>query len=1174
MAEMRLTAAQQAVVDSEGGALLVSAAAGSGKTKVLVDRLLRRVLDSQKPCNIDDFLVITYTKAAAAELRLKIAQALSARLALEPDNRHLQRQLHRIYLAEISTVHAFCGNLLRTHAHLLELPADFRVAEEAESQALQERVLQTLIEESYATGEEDFLAMAELFGYGRDDRRLPGAVLQIHREMRCRPDMERWRTQVCRQLDVSDCLDAAETPWGTYLLEAFHGFLQRQVEKFSQALSELEAYPNIQKGLGACFAQNLRQLQALSACRSWDEVVAGKITGFGRVGTVRQPEDALVKERLCKMRTLCWSELKAWQDRFFAPSQAVLEDLGKTTGALQTLVDFAARFDAAYAAEKRRRRVLDFSDLEHQAIRLLVDRYTGRPTAAAREVAARFREIMVDEYQDSNAVQDVIFEAISQEGRNRFMVGDVKQSIYRFRLADPTLFLEKYAAYPDAELAQPGRPRKILLSENFRSRPEILSACNHVFSLVMRPRVGGLAYTEQEALRPGRCFPPLPHCPVELHCLTDSGAEAPEKSRAEAAFVAERIAALLRAQTSVTDGDGLRPVRPGDIAILMRSLSNTAQIYLEELARLGIPAVCDRGGSLLDTAEVQILVALLEIIDNPHQDIPLLAALASPVFCYTPEQLAQPRTAQRKRDYYDALLEMGGDFAPFLGLLEELRQESHRLSLSELLLEIFRRTEMVTVFSAMDDGAARARNLQAFQSFVRSFEGGTARALPELLWYLRDLKESGGQLPMPKAGVGDAVRLMTIHSSKGLEFPVVFLADLSRKFNLQDMREAILVDSDLGLGCNQVDSARFVRYPTLAKTAIARKKTAEAISEELRVLYVAMTRAKDMLVMTYYSRRLAGELKNLTTQLTMPPSEELCAAATCPGHWILLSALVRTEAGALFSLSGPCDAAQVWPDTWRITATDLSQTQQLQTVLTAGTPGPAEMPDEAALALLDFSYPHSAAAHIPAKVTATQLKGRLPDQEAAEGAAVGSRRDFSFRSPSFLPRPMSAAERGVATHLFLQFARFGACQTREGVDAEAQRLVEEAYLTPPQAEAVRRDEVLAFFESTLGRWLLAQPQVQREFKFSILVDAASVGYGVEGEQLMLQGVVDCFVVEPDGLTILDFKTDRVTEKTIERRAASYAPQLQAYAKALGQIYTLPVKRTLLYFFAAGRTVEV
>ena len=569
---------------------------------------------------------------------------------------------------------------------------------------------------------------------------------------------------------------------------------------------------------------------------------------------------------------------------------------------------------------------------------------------------------------------------------------------------------------------------------------------------------------------------------------------------------------------------------------------------------------------------MEILLSLLKIIDNPHQDVPLLSVLASPVFGFSPEALAAPRTRERRLDYFDAISQEPGEFSDFLALLSQLREDAQWMNLRELLESALRRTGFLAVFAAMEDGVSRVRNLQAFQRFVISFEAAGHKSLPELLWYLSDLQESGGQLPTPKVGGGNAVTIMSIHSSKGLEFPVVFLADLSRKFNFQDMREAILCDSDLGLGCNRVDTERFVRYPTLAKTAIARKLTQETISEELRVLYVAMTRAKDRLVMTYFSRRLERELSNLASQITLPLSDELCGGVSSPGQWILLAALCRTEAGALFALSGPSPASQVWPDTWRITAEDLAdQQEEAAAGILADLPQIAA--DPAALALLTYQYPHLAAAAVPAKLTATQLKGRVPDQEAAAGTSTPLP-PSAFRGPSFLPRALTAAERGVATHLFMQFARYDRCATAAGVEEERKRLLEEEFLTADQAAAVRADQVLAFFTGDLGRWLLAQPEIHREFKFSLLADAQALGYEVPGEQVMLQGVVDCFAVEPDGLTILDFKTDRVSDAGLEDRAARYAPQIRSYGHALSRIWGLSVKRLILYFFTAGQAVDV
>ncbi len=1165
MSEIKLTPSQRAVVEDRGGALLVSAAAGSGKTKVLVDRLLLRICDPVSPCNIDDFLVITYTKAAAAELRMKIAQALSERLSREPGNRHLQRQLNRIYLAEISTVHAFCATLLRTYAHLLDIPGDFRVAEEAESRVMQEQVLQRLLEQSYAQADPEFLAMVEAFGYGRDDRRLPETIKMAHRQMRCRADMEGWLKKNQEILDMTQYADASQTPWGEYLLAEFREFLSRQISVMEAGLEEMAGYPNIQKGLEGCFLENLAQLRRLLACKTWDELVDHRIENFGRAGAVRQPEDGLVKERISKIRTNCWKELSKWQEQFFAHSQEIMEDLSATAAGVQALLSYAKTFDNAYAQEKKQRKILDFSDLEHLAIRLLTDSYTREPTAIAREIAGRYVEIMVDEYQDSNEVQDTIFEAVSQKGQNRFMVGDVKQSIYRFRLAEPELFLEKYRAYPPVEEAKAGEPRKILLSENFRSRREVLSACNQVFGLVMRQAVGDLDYTDEEALKPGRPFPELPDTPVELHCLTHAQ-PSEDKVSLEAEYVAKRIRQMLDDRTLITDGEGLRPMEAGDVVILMRSLSSTAEVYLQALGQQGIPAVCERGGSLLDSSEVQILVALLQVLDNPHQDIPLLTVLGSPVFGFTPDQLALPRTENRREDYYDTIRNRP-EFQEVLGVLDQLREDARWMNLHQLVDSVFRRTGFLPVFASMDDGLRRERDLMAFRSVTVSFEATGARTLAQFLWYLQELKDSGGNLPRPQMAAENAVRIMTVHSSKGLEFPVVFLCDLSRKINLQDMQDAILVDNELGVGCNRVDQRRYVRYPTLAKRAIIHKKTKEAVSEELRVLYVAMTRAKDRLVMTYYSRYLVSELKSINALLTWPLSDDLCASARSPGRWILMSALCRIEAGELFVQAGNNSVSRVWEDTWKISFRDLERETVARGRVMPVMAG-RKSADARAVELLQYTYPYREVSDVAGKLTATQLKGRKQDQEVADGATELPRRSaYQFRRPDFLTHAMTGAERGTATHLFLQFADYHACQDLKTIRQEQERLCREEFLTRQQADAVQPEQILRFFRSELGQWLLGQ-QVRREFKFSILVDAVEYGLDASGEQVMLQGVVDCFVVEDDGLTILDFKTDRTPDPEL------YRGQLEAYGEALSRIYQKQVKEKILYFFATGDLVRL
>lgn len=1176
MGEIKLTVSQQAVVDNRGGPLLVSAAAGSGKTKVLVDRLLAQICDPQTPCNIDDFLVITYTNAAAAELRLKIAQALNDKLAKEPDNRHLQKQLHRIYMANISTVHAFCSNLLRTYAYLLDIPADFRMAEEIESTMLQEKVLDKLLEKAYEEGNEDFLLMVDMFGYGRDDRRLPEAIQTAYQAMRCRVDMDQWLESMTKLMDIDQYQDVANTPWGSYLIGEFKTFLTRQIENFQAALKEMQYYPAIQKGLEKTFETNIEQMEQLLESNTWEDIRANLIPSFGRASPIRKPEDEAVKDRLTKVRTQCWSELKEWQTCFVGTSQEILDNLRRVMPAAQALLRFTKVFDTAYTEEKHHRRIMDFSDLEHSAIRLLVDKYTHGPTKIAQEISKKYVEIMVDEYQDSNQVQDIIFEAVSRNGKNRFMVGDVKQSIYRFRLADPTIFLEKYETYPLYTEAEEGKPRKILLSENFRSRSQILSACNDVFRLIMRKQVGDLDYGEAEALHPGRVYPSPAKPPVELHCLTTSLEEQGiDKRELEAQYVAKRIRRLLDDPLMLTDGDGQRPCKPSDIVILMRSLSSTAPIYIHALEQQGITAVCSREGSLLESTEIQVLIAMLQVIDNPHRDIPMLTVLASPVFGFTPDQLAQARIMDKKQDVYDFIQGAKQEFIPFLTCLQQLREDVRWLSLHELIDHIFALTQMTAVFSAMTDGEKRLRNLDAFRSFVVSFEGSSGKALPQLLWYLEDLQENGGDLPVPSGNAENAVTIMSVHKSKGLEFPVVFLSDLSHQFSRKDMQEAILVDDQLGIGCNYIDQKRYIRYPTIAKQSIQRKKEQEALSEELRILYVAMTRAKEKMIMTYYSKNLLSELSNINSRLTMPLSDDLCSSVNNPGKWILMAALCRTEAGALLNLVGGNQVSQVQNDPWDISYHDLAEETVKEPMEHLPAQKAAQTEDAEALTLLQYQYQYAYVSQIPSKVTATTLKGRFQDREAANHAieTLSVVPAYQFKKAQFAAKTMTAAEKGIATHLFMQYASYEACTSLETIERELSRLLEEDFLTEDQARAVQKEQVLNFFTSELGQWLLSQKNVKREFKFSLFVDAAVCDERAKGEEVMLQGVVDCFVLEGDGITILDFKTDHV-KGSVEARAEHYRPQMMAYSDALSQIYDLPVKQCILYFFSANQKIYI
>lgn len=1176
-----LTKAQKTAVEDRGGPLLVAAAAGSGKTKVLVDRLMSYLCQERDPANIDEFLIITYTRAAASELRGKIGAKLTQVLAANPGNRHLQRQLQRLYLAKISTVHSFCGDLLREYAFTLELPGDFRVADENECQSLRQRAMDVTLEAAYENiaGSPQLQAFVDTQGFGRDDRAVPEIVAAVYDAARCHLRPDAWLESCLKGQE--EARDAGQTPWGRYLMDRLQAYLADQAEPLRRALRLARTQEDLGPKYGPTLEENLRQMESLQACQTWEEVRSHRITDFGRLAAVRKPQDPDLAERIKALRKACWEGIKARQVPFAVESQKLLADLDQSHLALEGLVQLVRDFAKAYEGEKRRRRVLDFGDLEHRTLELLLGKLGDSPTRAAREIGRRFREVMVDEYQDTNEVQDRIFEALTRERGNCFLVGDVKQSIYRFRLADPGIFLEKYREFVPAGEAEPGQGRKILLSENFRSGGEILEAANHVFRCTMSASVGGLEYGEAEALREGIPHRPLPQCPVELHGIQLTAGpegEAAAKYEVEAQFVAERIEALLQEPAMVRQGEDLRPVRPGDVVILLRSPGSCAGHYRKALEARGIPVSAGTGGSVLDTGEVAVLRSFLQVLDNPLQDIPLEAVLASPVFRFTADHLGSIRAACPDGALFEALTRAGETGDPqaeaFLELLQSLRQAARLESLTRLLEEIYARTHMEAVFAAMDGGEKRRRNLEFLYETAASFEQGGRRDLPQFLAFL-DMAAQKGLQPEEAGGAPDAVSILSIHKSKGLEYPVVFLSNLSAAFNREDLRSNVLVDSQLGIGCSALDRENRCRYPTLAKRAIAQRLGEENTSEELRVLYVAMTRAKDMLIMTYASRYLIKRLEAIARQVTLKNNVALSQEADCLGHWILTAAMVRTEAGAFFAQAGQPEETVVSGNPWRIQFHERGPVQESQTPEPSTSAGKPE-PQPDVQTLLFFRYPHQAAVEAPSKVTATQLKGRNLDQEAAEQAVqplpTGAR---CWRQPAFLTqRPLEGREIGTATHLAMQFLRYEACESPAGVEAELDRLLAEGFLTARQAQAVNRRWIGDFFQTELGQRLQRGQDVLREFKFSILAEGSILQEDLAGEKLLLQGVVDCCLMEEDGLTILDFKTDRIRPGGEMATASRYGGQVRTYGQALSRIFGKPVKKLLLYFFQTGKLQEV
>ncbi|UOO36815.1 helicase-exonuclease AddAB subunit AddA [Oscillospiraceae bacterium CM] len=1185
MSKTNFTAQQQAAISSRGTSLLVSAAAGSGKTKVLVERLLSRITDPNDSCDITDFLIITYTRAAAGELRSRILDEIAERLSHDPENRHLRRQSALCYQAKIGTIHAFCADLLREYAASYDLPSDFRVADENESRILKEKALDVLLEEAYdrLDAAPEFAALVDAMSAGRDDKKLAAVILDAHRALMSHPNPGKWVKDQLQVLALMAGQDASETVWGRFLMDDarkkavyWHGVME-------SLSADIALYEDLYAAYGASVEQTVLSLEAFLAALdiSWDAARAASAIDFPRAKSVKGYE--AIKD----IRARCRDAMKKAALVFEYTSDELVADMVSVRPVITSLLERVLQFDDVFTALKRRAGVVDFTDLEHLAVRLLTDQETGNPNVLARAVSDRYREIFIDEYQDVSAIQELIFTAVSKDGANIFMVGDVKQSIYRFRLADPSIFLDKYRRYQDLTENTPDVNQRIHLSTNFRSQAAILNAVNFIFENIMSPAFGEMAYTENEALRPGRDGTLCLDAPVELNILDlkakeDDSEESPEKADAEAAFVAGRIEELLQSGLSIPDGaGGLRPLRYGDIAILLRSVKDKSRYYAEALSKRHIPCTSPAGETFFESFEIALTLALLEIIDNPRQDVPLVTVLKSPIYRFTPDDLAEIRQADRKGDFFTALqkdAETNARSAGFLKALDAFRLMAPELPADRLIWHVAHQTGLFAILAAQRDGEMRRARVLKLIALAARYEASGYQGLYAFLSFLRKLMDSGGDIGEEDvAGGVDAVSIMSIHKSKGLEFPVVILADTTKKFNLQDAARQLLIHADLGVGPKCRDTGRRIEFPTLARLAIAKKLVSEMTAEELRVLYVAMTRAREKLIIVSTFQDADKALQKLLRDAACPVEPQVLETVRNLAGFILLPVLTRPEADCL--RAGDSVTQQADGDwvirrmTWKPVAVSRNDT--------VAPPEVAFTPDASYIETirehLAFSYPFQAAAALPSKLTATGLKGRFTDFEAADEAeslpVIG-------QSPS--PRPaflmentgLTAAERGIALHLAMQFIDFSRCSSIASVSDELKRLTDMAFLTPKQANAVSPQKILTFFQSQLGRRVLSAEKLYREFKFSLL-DKACLYFPAGGDdEILLQGVIDCCFEEKGALFIVDFKTDRVTYETLAKKTALYKPQLDAYARAMRRITGLPVAGKFLYFFALDSAAEI
>ncbi|WP_194175010.1 UvrD-helicase domain-containing protein [Desulfofundulus thermobenzoicus] len=971
MSSITWTDEQLNAINTRGVDLLVSAAAGSGKTAVLVERIVRRLLDEREPVDLDRLLVVTFTDAAAAEMRQRVGDALVRVLQERPDSHLLKRQLFLVPRASIGTLHSFCSEVVRHHFYLLGLDPGFRVMDENEAALLRREVLEDVLEECYgervdAPPDDPFIYLTRVLSdrHG-DDRQLVALVLRLYDFSRSLPRPRAWLERVAASLAQSPGLPWEKQPWYGDWLEMIRLELESWLDALAEAL-HLAAGPGGPKRYVPVLEGDLARV------RGWLERVGGDFSTLKQAleGGQRWPNlpasprgEALeeIKERVQGLRNGVKKALPPLINKYFSRSpEEMLQDLFRLAPLVRSLVELVRRFDDAYRQAKRERAVADFADLEYDALAILAVNGEGspwgmdagtdpdaplRPSPVAMEYRQRFVEVLVDEYQDINGVQEALLELVSRGG-NRFFVGDVKQSIYRFRLADPMVFLKRYHEFADlGDGSCTGPGRRTMLSANFRSRRDILETVNYLFGRLMTRRVGEMDYDEKARLNAGAVVPDVASGraggPVEIHLLeykppenapsggpgvdaaASSGTEGGEQNgaageddrqqveeldlvRLEARWVAERVRRLVNEDFPVYDR-GRKEYRKAtwrDVVVLMRSLKGRVGVFLEEFRRLDVPAYAGGSGGYFDAPEVQTVLALLQAVDNPRRDIPLAAVLRSPMVGLKGAELAAIRLACPQGDFYTAVEQAargGGGVDPqlagkldrFLARLEGWRDLARRLPPAELLEELYRQTGYYHLVGAMPGGAVRQANLRSLVDRARSFEGTIYRGLFRFLRFIEQLQEEGQDMDTARS-LGeneDVVRIMSVHRSKGLEFPVVVVAGLGRRFNLMDLSQEFLLHRRLGIGPTVVDLEQGIRYPTVLHGVIRQRLRLEALAEEMRLLYVALTRAREKLILVAAARDPGRQVEQWRSRTAAAPPEgplsvSLLAGAGCFLDWL------------------------------------------------------------------------------------------------------------------------------------------------------------------------------------------------------------------------------------------------------------------------------------------------
>lgn len=1187
--EPKWTPAQQQAISCRGGTVLVSAAAGSGKTAVLVQRVIEILTDREHPVDANRILVVTFSNAAAEQMKQRIQARLSELIAQNPADTYLMRQRTLLSAAHISTVHSFCLDLVRANFQLLDIPADFRLGSESEIAMLEEDIAQETIEQNYEENDGRFSDLVELVSSGRDDSGLMKTLHRLYDFVRSHPFYHRWLDE--KLLMYDDTIPVGETVWGKVILNYAMDAARFAQAQLRRALEEMQGDAAMEKAYRSAFESDLAQVERLTVQLSygrWDDICEMLASlSFQRLGVLRNYGDDQKKELVQRLRKSAQEILTELGERLFCAREAdFLEDIRFLRPRIETLFELVTDYDRRLMNAKRQRRLLDFSDLEHFAVQLLVREENGTVlrTPLAQELSESFAFVLVDEYQDTNATQDMIFGSVSRSD-NLFMVGDVKQSIYRFRQAMPEIFIEKRNTFFDFDGEH--YPARIILSNNFRSRAEVTDCINYLFGAVMSQEVGEIDYDDRESLTASASYPPKEDALTEVHLIENESEEMSDQL-AEASYVAQYIRKMLDEGFTVSENGGLRPVQPKDICILLRSMKNKAEVYAAELARVGIEVWADARTGFLDTVEVSTALSILRAVDNPLIDIHLTAAMMSPVYGFTADDMAVLRMKNRSAHLYlnCQAIAQGEDLSEqeksrqtmcrdFLASFSELRTIASSSPAHRLIQQLIDKTGLWDLVLAMKYGQTRKANLRLLIEYAQEYEAGGHKGIAGFLRFVDKMHQRGEDWPCasPVSDRADAVRIMSIHHSKGLEFPVVFVCDTAKRFNTQDLRSNMLLHSQLGFACCARDFVSRKQYSTVPMEALRLELERSMLSEEMRILYVALTRAKEKLIITSVQNQLDKKMSAYAGALTEQGriSPYVARSASSYADWMLMALNFHPDFTRICMDLGclPEDTIAFPPCRFVPVLAKVSQMpQQNQGEELEMTCAPDEQLVARIARMCTETYPDPDARSIVTKLSVSQVVH--PDAEQTP---------FS-KEPAFLTAEsgeqdalLTGAQLGTAMHTFMSCADHA--HANRDLEGEIQRLVREQFITPRQGRSLDRSQILCYYDSALYRRVSASPCVRREFAFQAQLGAQFLSRVIPnlGEhQVTVQGIADLLFEEDGKWVLVDFKTDRISSERL--LADRYREQLELYARMIADITEKPVQQKILYSLYQGREIVV